>query len=101
MTLELDAKPLGQAIEELAIRHQLALRAPTTTATVAQRTNVHLTRRELEVLGLILKGMTNRKIGRALGITEKTASVHVSNLLAKLGVANRTAAAAVAHQLGF
>jgi DNA-binding NarL/FixJ family response regulator len=57
-----------------------------------------LTRRETEVLGLVADGRTNREIGEQLFITEKTASVHVSNILAKLGVRNRGEAAAVAHR---
>jgi DNA-binding NarL/FixJ family response regulator len=52
------------------------------------------------VLALIAEGRTNREIGAALFISEKTASVHVSNILSKLGAANRGQAAAIAHQLG-
>jgi DNA-binding CsgD family transcriptional regulator len=58
-----------------------------------------LTPRELQVLGLIAEGATNRQIGAALFMAEKTASVHVSRILAKLGVRSRTQAAAVAHRL--
>jgi DNA-binding CsgD family transcriptional regulator/tetratricopeptide (TPR) repeat protein len=58
-----------------------------------------LTPREREVLALVADGRTNRQIAEALFISEKTASVHVSNILAKLGVANRGEAAAVAHRL--
>jgi DNA-binding NarL/FixJ family response regulator len=58
-----------------------------------------LTRREREVLALVAEGRTNRRIAEALFISDKTASVHVSNILAKLGVANRGEAAAVAHRL--
>jgi DNA-binding CsgD family transcriptional regulator len=59
-----------------------------------------LARREAEVLALVAEGRTNRQIGQALFITPKTASVHVSRILAKLGVAGRGEAAAVAHRLG-
>jgi DNA-binding CsgD family transcriptional regulator len=59
-----------------------------------------LTRREREVLAYVADGRTNRQIAAALFINEKTASVHVSNILAKLGVANRAEAAAVAHRTG-
>jgi DNA-binding CsgD family transcriptional regulator len=59
-----------------------------------------LTPREREVLALIAQGATNRQIGAALFMAEKTASVHVSRILAKLGVSRRTEAAAVAHRLG-
>jgi DNA-binding CsgD family transcriptional regulator/tellurite resistance protein len=60
-----------------------------------------LTRREREVLALIADGRTNRQIAQELFITEKTASVHVSNILGKLGAANRGEAAALAHRAGF
>jgi DNA-binding NarL/FixJ family response regulator len=59
-----------------------------------------LTAREREVLALVAAGRTNRQIGEELFISEKTAGVHVSNILGKLGVAGRGEAAAVAHQLG-
>jgi DNA-binding NarL/FixJ family response regulator len=52
------------------------------------------------VLSLVAEGRTNRQIGQELFITEKTASLHVSRILAKLGVASRGEAAAVAHRLG-
>lgn len=58
-----------------------------------------LTPRELQVLTLIAEGATNRQIGAALFMAEKTASVHVSRILTKLGVHSRTQAAAVAHRL--
>jgi DNA-binding CsgD family transcriptional regulator/tetratricopeptide (TPR) repeat protein len=58
-----------------------------------------LTPRELQVLALIAEGATNRQIGAALYMAEKTASVHVSRILTKLGVRSRTQAAAVAHRL--
>ncbi|HEX7146942.1 MAG TPA: response regulator transcription factor, partial [Actinomycetota bacterium] len=58
-----------------------------------------LTARELEVLALVAEGRSNRQVGDALFISAKTASVHVSNILAKLGVASRVEAAAVAHRL--
>jgi DNA-binding CsgD family transcriptional regulator len=58
-----------------------------------------LTNRERQVLALIAEGATNRQIGSALYMAEKTASVHVSRILRKLGVSSRTQAAAVAHRL--
>jgi DNA-binding CsgD family transcriptional regulator len=57
-----------------------------------------LTPRERQVLGLIAEGATNRQIGAALYMAEKTASVHVSRILSKLGVRSRTEAAAVAYR---
>lgn len=59
-----------------------------------------LTAREAEVLRLVAAGRTNGEIGTALFISTKTASVHVSNILAKLGVASRGEAAALAHRHG-
>jgi DNA-binding CsgD family transcriptional regulator len=59
-----------------------------------------LTSRELEVLALLAAGRSNKEIGAELFIASKTASVHVSNILAKLGAASRTEAAAVAHREG-
>jgi DNA-binding NarL/FixJ family response regulator len=59
-----------------------------------------LTSREIEVLQLVAAGRSNGEIGTALFISTKTASVHVSNILAKLGVSGRGEAAAVAHRVG-
>ncbi|MDX6249530.1 MAG: hypothetical protein QOF10_2890 [Kribbellaceae bacterium] len=59
-----------------------------------------LTARETEVLALLAEGRTNRQLARELYISEKTVSVHVSNILAKLGVRSRTEAAAVARRDG-
>jgi DNA-binding CsgD family transcriptional regulator/tetratricopeptide (TPR) repeat protein len=59
-----------------------------------------LTPRERQVLTLVARGATNREIGAELFMAEKTASVHVSRILAKLDVRSRTEAAAVAHRLG-
>jgi DNA-binding NarL/FixJ family response regulator len=59
-----------------------------------------LTPREHEVLLLVAEGRTNREIGAELFMSEKTASVHVSRILAKLEVGGRVEAAAVAHRLG-
>jgi DNA-binding CsgD family transcriptional regulator/tetratricopeptide (TPR) repeat protein len=59
-----------------------------------------LTPRERDVLKLVATGRTNRQIAQALFISDKTASVHVSNILAKLGAANRSEAAAISHRLG-
>ncbi|MFI5083077.1 MAG: response regulator transcription factor [Streptosporangiales bacterium] len=59
-----------------------------------------LTEREREILVLLAAGRSNPQIAETLFISPKTASVHVSNILAKLGVASRVEAAAVAHRLG-
>jgi DNA-binding CsgD family transcriptional regulator len=62
-------------------------------------TSLELTPRERQVLGLIEQGLSNRQIGEQLFISAKTASVHVSAILRKLGAATRTEAAFVASQL--
>ncbi|HKD97331.1 MAG TPA: LuxR C-terminal-related transcriptional regulator, partial [Micromonosporaceae bacterium] len=59
-----------------------------------------LTKRERQVLALLTDGRTNRQIAEALYISDKTAGVHVSHILTKLGAANRGQAAAIAHRLG-
>jgi DNA-binding CsgD family transcriptional regulator len=59
-----------------------------------------LTARERDVLRLVAEGRTNRQIAETLFISPKTASVHVSNILAKLAVSTRGEAAALAHRLG-
>ena len=59
-----------------------------------------LTAREAEVLGLLAQGRSNGEIGRALFISTKTASVHVSNILAKLGASSRGEAVALARSAG-
>jgi DNA-binding CsgD family transcriptional regulator/tetratricopeptide (TPR) repeat protein len=68
-------------------------------ADAAEEDPFGLTPRERQVLALLAEGATNRQIGAALFMAEKTASVHVSRILAKLGVQGRTQAAAVAHRL--
>jgi DNA-binding NarL/FixJ family response regulator len=59
-----------------------------------------LTAREGEVIRLLAIGRSNQEIADELFLTRKTASVHVSNILGKLGVSNRVQAAAVAQQVG-
>jgi DNA-binding CsgD family transcriptional regulator/tetratricopeptide (TPR) repeat protein len=97
----LDAAPLLAKLAALARRGRLPLPEPepvdaTTTGTSRQDPRLDaLTRREREVLELVGRGMTNRQIARRLVISERTAAVHVSNLIAKLGVGNRVEAAGV------
>jgi DNA-binding CsgD family transcriptional regulator len=61
---------------------------------------VGLSARELEVLRLVAAGQTNKQIAGTLFISPKTAGVHVSSILAKLGVERRAGVAAVAQRLG-
>ncbi len=73
---------------------------PVPATPVASDDPFGLTPRERQVLALVAAGATNREIGGQLYMAEKTASVHVSRILAKLDVRSRTEAAAVAHRLG-
>ena len=59
-----------------------------------------LTAREREILALVATGRSNGEIGKQLFISAKTVSVHVSNVMAKLGAASRTEAVALARQAG-
>jgi DNA-binding CsgD family transcriptional regulator/tetratricopeptide (TPR) repeat protein len=91
--------PFRAEVEELARRARVDLPdQPASLRGGAER--LGLTEREAEVLTLLAEGRTNRQIGQELFITEKTASVHVSRILMKLGVSNRGAAAAAAHRAG-
>jgi DNA-binding NarL/FixJ family response regulator len=105
VAVRLGAGPLRRELELLAQRGRIRLEAPVEPAMAEPEvpsvaSSLGLTRRETEVLTLVAAGRTNRQIGQALYITPKTASVHVSRILAKLGVASRGEAAAVAHRLG-
>src|SRR4051812_35864452 len=102
---ELGATWLRAEAEGLAGRARLALPdATATAATPEPEANgadpFGLTPRERQVLALVAGGATNREIGAHLYMAEKTASVHVSRILAKLDVRSRTEAAAVAHRFG-
>ncbi|MCH7229611.1 response regulator transcription factor [Glycomyces sp. L485] len=68
---------------------------------MAKPTTGPLTPRELGVLRLVAKGLTNRQIGAELYISEKTVSVHLSRAMSKLGVANRAEAVNAAHLRGY
>ena len=106
VAVRLGAVPLRRELERLAQRGRVQLQTPAEPVPVAEAEapsvarSLGLTRREAEVLALLAEGRTNRQIGQELFITEKTASIHVSRILAKLGVAGRGEAAAVAHRLG-
>ena len=94
--VRLGAEPLRGALEALARRGRLDLGA----GVPAERTLAGLTPREVEVLRLLVEGRSNRQIAEQLFISGKTASVHVTNILAKLGVHSRLEAAATARRLG-
>jgi DNA-binding CsgD family transcriptional regulator/tetratricopeptide (TPR) repeat protein len=102
------AAPIADEAAALARRTRLSLDEPaaetaTKTGTAAPEdplARFGLTEREQEILVLLAGGRSNPQIAESLFISPKTASVHVSNILAKLGVDSRVEAAAVAHRLG-
>jgi DNA-binding CsgD family transcriptional regulator len=94
--VRLGAVPLRGALEALARRGRLDLGAGVPT----EPSLAGLTPRELEVLRLLVEGRSNRQIAEQLFISIKTASVHVTRILAKLNVHSRRDAAARAQQLG-
>jgi DNA-binding CsgD family transcriptional regulator/tetratricopeptide (TPR) repeat protein len=101
MLAERLAASTADDIRTLARRARLRIAPPTPSAATSQpNLRIRLTDRELEVLGLVAEGHTNGQIAAALYISPKTASVHVSNILAKLNVSTRTEAAAHAHRIG-
>ena len=93
---QLRARPLLQQISKVARRARVEIAGTSPAAAAAP---FGLTGRELEVLRLVAAGRGNREIAAELFISPKTASVHVSNILGKLGVASRGEAAATAHRL--
>ena len=96
------ARPL-QAAPLLALARDLARRARLTIGPAVERpaagARFDLTDREREVLALLANGDSNRQIARTLFISDRTVAVHVSRILAKLGVRNRTEAATVGARL--
>jgi DNA-binding NarL/FixJ family response regulator len=102
IALDLGAAPLVAEITALALRGRILLgsmqhQGGGVSDPLAEYS---LSDREVEVLRLLAAGMTNREIGSALFISPKTASVHVSHILAKLQVRSRVQAAGIAHRLG-
>jgi ATP/maltotriose-dependent transcriptional regulator MalT len=105
---QLQARWLVEELTALARRGRLRLETAPAAHAVAEAIDavddpiaeLGLTPRERDVLCLVARGATNREIGERLFMAEKTASVHVSRILAKLDVRSRTEAAAVAHRLG-
>jgi DNA-binding CsgD family transcriptional regulator/tetratricopeptide (TPR) repeat protein len=105
----LGAAPLRGEIEALASRARIdlvvgedasAIAGPSERAAAKAARPHGLSEREIEVLALVAAGRTNGEIAERLFITRKTASVHVTHILGKLGVSNRVEAAMVAARLG-
>jgi DNA-binding CsgD family transcriptional regulator len=95
----LRAQPLLAAVADVVRRNRLDLAAQDEGPASQRPKALALTAREIEVLALLAEGASNDEISRALFISPKTASVHVSHILAKLGARSRTEAAATAHRL--
>jgi DNA-binding CsgD family transcriptional regulator/tetratricopeptide (TPR) repeat protein len=97
VAVRLGARALAEEVEHVAIRARLV---PAMAGTPGPADHFGLTQRERDVLGLVCAGCTNRQIAARLFISPKTAGLHVSHILAKLGVTTRGEAAALAHRLG-
>ena len=97
----LGAGPLLRSIQALAERARIPLPDPAAALPTGPQTGAtgNLTQRERQVLALLADGLSNRRIAQDLFISEKTVSVHISHILAKLGVTNRTEAAAAARRI--
>jgi NarL family two-component system response regulator LiaR len=90
----------GEAILDPAVAARLVREIAAPTERVAVPDPEHLTAREREVLLLIARGLSNKRIARELGVAEKTVKTHVGHVLAKLGVSDRTQAALYAVREG-
>ncbi len=100
LATQLQAAPLVQDAQHLARRTRITVpEQDTAPPAISPSDALGLTPREREVLSLLAAGRTNRQIAQELFISVKTASVHVSRILTKLGAANRLEAAATAHRL--
>ncbi len=92
----LDARPLHDAVRRLARRGRISLG----DGPVPRESLDPFTPRERSVLGLVALGRTNRQVGDELYISEKTVSVHLSRIMAKLGATRRAEAVAIAYDKG-
>jgi DNA-binding NarL/FixJ family response regulator len=93
----LGAEPLAAAVAAMAVRAGVQL--DDEAAPLAPASDV-LTPRERSVLALVADGRTNRQVGAELYISEKTVSVHLSRVMAKLGASSRTEAVTIAYARG-
>jgi DNA-binding CsgD family transcriptional regulator/tetratricopeptide (TPR) repeat protein len=96
----LAAAPLLRLAHELAARSRLTRPLAPMSRAVAAQARFDLTEREAQVLALLSNGESNRQIARSLFISDRTVAVHVSHILEKLGVRNRTEAALVYARTG-
>jgi DNA-binding CsgD family transcriptional regulator/tetratricopeptide (TPR) repeat protein len=94
----LGAGPLRDALVDLA--HRARIELPGVVAVPSRATVNPLTERERDVLERVALGRTNRQVGEELYISEKTVSVHLSRVMAKLGAGRRAEAVAIAYDRG-
>ena len=97
---QLPSAPLLTLAGDLARRARLTGQPRSPAGSTAARARFDLTDRESDVLALLVKGDSNRQIARSLFISDRTVAVHVSRILDKLGVRNRTEAATLGAHLG-
>jgi len=95
----LGARPLAEEVQALARDARIRPDGGQAVHSAAPVAPLGLTVREFEVLRLVADGRSNPEIASRLFISAKTASVHVSNILAKVGVSSRGEAAAAAHRM--
>lgn len=92
---------LERLLEAIRLVHQGEHYIPAEiSARITVRVTSHLTPREVEVLGLVAKGLSNKEVGAALHLVEGTVKVHLTSILAKLGVSDRTQAILAAVKRG-
>ena len=92
----------GDALLAPSITRRVVERfAPRATAGAPERNLSALTARELEVLGLIARGLSNAELAAALTLSEATVKTHVARILTKLGLRDRVQAVVLAYELGF
>jgi DNA-binding NarL/FixJ family response regulator len=96
LTAALDAVAAGLLVLDAAAREALGTRPLPVGTTIVEP----LTQREREVLAMIARGLSNRRIAERLAIAENTVKAHVAQILAKLGAATRTEAVTIGVRLG-
>ncbi|MDQ8184342.1 response regulator transcription factor [Pelagicoccus sp. SDUM812002] len=93
--------PLDNLIQGIRIVHKGEQYVPAEIANrLSRQVLSHLSKRELEVLSLVAKGMSNKEIAGELDLVEGTIKVHLTNILSKLGVSDRTQAILAAVKRG-
>jgi len=95
---DMPMQKLLEAIRSVAKREKFV--PPEIALRLGERMLVQLSPRELDVLRLVAKGMSNKEIGSALGVVEGTIKIHITNIFSKMNVCDRTQAIVVASQRG-